>query len=114
MCIRDRSDKLGEHERALPLARSAAEASPRNPQILDTLGTVQLALGQNEEAIQSLAEAVRRGASATTQVRHALALAQSGDEDQARLTLSAAKARDDAEGDEFEALVKEVESNLTP
>ena len=108
------SDKLGEHERALPLARSAAEASPRNPQILDTLGTVQLALGQNEEAIQSLAEAVRRGASATTQVRHALALAQSGDEDQARLTLSAAKARDDAGGDEFEALVKEVESNLTP
>ena len=75
---------------------------------------MQLALGQNEEAIQSLAEAVRRGASATTQVRHALALAQSGDRDQARLTLSAAKARDDAEGDEFEALVEEVESNLTP
>ena len=108
------SDKLGEHERALPLAQAAADASPRNPQILDTLGTVQLALGNNEAAIQSLAEAVRRGASATTQVRHALALSRSGDQDQARLTLSAAKARDDAEGDEFEALVKEVESNLNP
>ena len=108
------SDKLGDHKRALPLAQAAAEASPRNPQILDTLGTVQLALGNNEEAIQSLAEAVRRGASATTQVRHALALARSGDQDQAQLTLSAAKARDDAAGDEFDALVKEVESNLTP
>ena len=108
------SDKLGEHERALPLAKAAAAASPLNPQILDTLGTVHLALGDAEAAIPVLAEAVRRGAGAITQARHALALARSGSTDQAQLTLSAAKARDDAQGDDFEALVREVESNLTP
>ena len=37
------SDKLGEHERAFPLAKAAAAANPLNPQILDTLGTVHLA-----------------------------------------------------------------------
>ena len=108
------SDKLGEHERALPLAKAAAAASPLNPQILDTLGTVHLALGDAEAAVPVLAESVRRGAGATTQARQALALALSGNLDQARLTLSAAKARDDAQGDDFEALVREVESNLTP
>ena len=108
------SDKLGEHERALPLAKAAAAASPLNPQILDTLGTVYLALGDAEAAVSVLAESVRRGAGAATQARHALALARSGSTDQARLTLSAAKARDDARGDDFEALVREVESNLTP
>ena len=108
------SDKLGEHERALPLAKAAANASPLNPQILDTLGTVHLALGDAEAAVPVLAESVRRGAGAVTQARHALALARSGSMDQARLTLSAAKARDDAQGDDFEALAKEVESNLTP
>lgn len=108
------SEELGEHERALPMAKAAAEKSPRNPQILDTLGTIELALGNNEAAAQVLAESVRRGAAAATQVRYALALVRLGDLDQARLVLSAAKARDDAQGDDFEALVKEVESNLTP
>ena len=108
------SDKLGEHERALPLAKAAAAASPLNPQILDTLGTVYLALGDADAAVSVLAESVRRGAGAATQARHALALARSGSTDQARLTLSAAKARDDAQGDDFEALAREVESNLTP
>ncbi|MED5322990.1 MAG: hypothetical protein VYA02_06965, partial [Planctomycetota bacterium] len=108
------SDKLGEHERALPLAKAAADASPQNPQILDTLGTVHLALGDAEAAVPVLAESVRRGAGAITQARHALALARSGSTDQAQLTLSAAQARDDAQGDDFDALVREVESNLTP
>ena len=108
------SDKLGEHERALPLAKAAAAASPLNPQILDTLGTVYLALGDAEAAVPVLAESVRRGGRAITQVRHALALGLSGKPDQARLTLSAAKARDDAQGDDFDALVEEVESNLAP
>jgi Flp pilus assembly protein TadD len=96
------------------LAKAAAAASPLNPQILDTLGTVYLALGDAEAAVPVLAESVRRGGSAITQVRHALALGLSGNPDQARLTLSAAKARDDAQGDDFDALVEEVESNLAP
>ena len=108
------SDKLGEHERALPMAKAAADASPLNPQILDTLGTVYLALGDAESAVQVLAESVRRGAGAITQARQALALARSGSKDEARMTLSAAKARDDAQGDDFQAMVEEVESNLMP
>ena len=108
------SDKLGEHERALPLAQAAVAANPVNPQILDTLGTVQLALGDAESAIKSLAQSVRRGGGAGTQARYALALARSGDLDRARLALSDAKARDDAQGDDFEALVEEVESILAP
>ncbi len=108
------SDKLGEHERALPMAKAAADANPLNPQILDTLGTVYLALGDAESAVQVLAESVRRGAGAITQARQALALARSGSKDEARRTLSAAKARDDAEGDDFQAMVEEVESNLMP
>ena len=108
------SDKLGEHERALPLAKAAAAANPLNPQILDTLGTVHLALSDAEAAVPVLAESVRRGGGAITQARHALALALSGNLDEARLTLSAAKARDDAQGEDFQALIIEVESNLTP
>ena len=108
------SDKLGEHERALPLAKAAADANPLNPQILDTLGTVHLALGDAEAAVPVLAESVRRGGGAITQARQALALALSGNLDEARITLSAAKARDDAQGEDFQALVIEVESNLTP
>ena len=69
------SDKLGEHERALPLAKAAAAANPLNPQILDTLGTIHLALGDPEAAVPVLAESVRRGAAAAiTQARQALAL----------------------------------------
>ena len=105
---------MGEHAKALPLAEAAAAASPQNPQILDTLGTIQLALGEAEVAAEKLATALRRGAGALTQARYALALARSGDQEQARLALSEAKARDDAQGDDFDALVKEVESNLAP
>ena len=65
------SDKLGEHERALPLAKAAADANPLNPQILDTLGTVHLALGDAEAAVPVLAESVRRGSGAITQARQA-------------------------------------------
>ena len=96
------------------MAQSAFAANPLNPQILDTLGTIQLALGDAESAIGTLAQSVRRGAGAATQARYALALARSGDLDQARLALSEAKSRDDAQGDDFELLVKEVESNLAP
>ncbi|MEC8854884.1 MAG: hypothetical protein VXX15_04695, partial [Planctomycetota bacterium] len=108
------SDKLGEHAKALPLVEAAAAASPQSPQILDTLGTIQLALGEAEVAAETLATALRRGARALTHARYALALTRSGDQEQARLALSDAKARDDAQGDDFDALVKEVESILAP
>ena len=60
------SDKL-ENAKALPLAEAAAATSPQNPQILDTLGTIQL-VGA-EVAAEKLATALRRGAGALTQAR---------------------------------------------
>ena len=95
------------------MAKAAAAANPLNPQILDTLGTVHLALGDAEAAVPVLAESVRRGGACHSGTPRTCS-GRSGNLDQARLTLSAAKARDDAQGDDFEALVKEVESNLTP
>lgn len=51
------SKHLDRHQEALPLAKQAASAQPNNPNVLDTLGTVQLALGQLADAEQTL----RRG-----------------------------------------------------
>ena len=108
------SVNLGEHQQALPLAEQAVAANPTNPTILDTLGSVQLALGDTQAARQTLAQAIRRGAGAMTHVRYALALAKDGDAQQAGSVLASAKNRDDAEGDEFEAMILEVESILSP
>ena len=54
------SEKLGEPERALPLAIKAREATRgQNPQVLDTLGAVQVGLGELEEAKNTLLLALR-------------------------------------------------------
>jgi len=48
------SKHLERHQEALPLAEQAASAQPNNSNVLDTLGTVQLALGQLDKAEQTL------------------------------------------------------------
>jgi tetratricopeptide (TPR) repeat protein len=49
---------LSKHSDALPLAERAAEAEPSNPNILDTLGSIQLALNKFEAAESTLTRAL--------------------------------------------------------
>ncbi len=51
------SKHLNKHEEALPLIEAAAAAEPRNPNFLDTLGTVLLALGNLPRAEEALLKA---------------------------------------------------------
>jgi tetratricopeptide (TPR) repeat protein len=44
------SKGLGRHAEALPMAERAVEREPTNPNVLDTLGAVQLELGQLDKA----------------------------------------------------------------
>lgn len=52
------ADALGRAEEALPFALAAAEQSPRDPSILDTLGVVQTRVGHLEEAAETLRSAL--------------------------------------------------------
>lgn len=52
------ADALGRAEEALPFALAAAERSPRDPSILDTLGVVQTRVGHLEEAAETLRSAL--------------------------------------------------------
>ena len=49
---------LDQAEDALPLAERAVEAMPNNANVLDTLGTVQLELGQLDEAERTLTKSI--------------------------------------------------------
>ena len=103
----------GEHERALPLAKAAAATSPLNPQILDTLGTVHLALVTLKWLYQSLPNPYAVELEPDSGPPRACSGSISSTDQADWPTLSAAKARDDTQGDDFEALVRE-ESNLAP
>jgi uncharacterized protein (TIGR03790 family) len=64
---------------ALPLARRAVALSPRNPDLLDTLGWIHHLLGNHGEAAKVLAEAARRAPGrAEIRLHAAIALAAIG------------------------------------
>lgn len=53
-------DRLGDPNRALPLVEQAKDATRgQNAQVLDTLAAIQIGLGQNEEAKQTIILAMR-------------------------------------------------------
>ncbi len=51
------SKHLGKHQEALPLVEAAVQAEPSNPNYLDTMGTVLIALGNLDRAEETLLKA---------------------------------------------------------
>ncbi len=69
------SAHLGRHEEALPYAIRASELQPRASSVLDTLGTVYLALSDLEKAQETLTRALNLAASDSERLPAAVHLA---------------------------------------
>jgi tetratricopeptide (TPR) repeat protein len=70
------SKHLNRHQEALPLALSSVQAQPDNPNALDTLGSVQLALGELRDADETLQKALKVASTPDRQVPVLLHLAE--------------------------------------
>jgi len=55
------SDRLGEHEKALELARRAAALQPKNATVLDTVGWIEYLSEQPQKALSTLRQSVELG-----------------------------------------------------
>ncbi len=115
------SHHLGQHEEALKHAQAAADHFPKNPNVLDTLGTVQLALGRVGEAETTLLRALDEAKTAVQQVPIYIHLAQvmlaKGDRVKAKNRLDEAEreiARDARLQVQFKAEFDEVSKKVNP
>lgn len=70
------SAHLGRHEEALTHAEAAFQAAPKEPEALDTLATVKIAVGRADEAVPLLESAVRITRGNPTDVRYMIRLAE--------------------------------------
>jgi tetratricopeptide (TPR) repeat protein len=113
------SKHLNQHEKALPLAEAATQAQSANPNALDTLGSIQLALGKLTEAEQTLKKALAVAPQPRDQVPVLLHLAEvklaqgdrSGAEEQFEQA-QRAMVRDPRVRPLFEEETKRVENKL--
>ncbi len=67
---------LQKHEEALPFAQKSADAAPNDPNVLDTLGSVQLAMGKVPDADATFQRAISKAARVDQQVPIWIHLAQ--------------------------------------
>jgi len=74
------------------LIQRAINVAGERPDLLDTRGCVNVALGNNQAAIEDFANAIRRGAGPDAMFHLAIALQRTGDVDAARKVLVKARA----------------------
>lgn len=88
--------ELGRNAEALKHAEHAATLAPQSPQVLDTLGVVQMKGGKAEDAVTTLQKAIASGTPASPQIRFHLAqaLTAAGKKADARDNLRAILATD--------------------
>ena len=90
-----------DNERALRMARKAHELAPHHPAVLDTLGWALVQLGELDEGLLHLRDAVARDAASPTLRYHlAVGLQEYGKAVEARQELERALAMDQAFDDE--------------